>query len=110
MGKPAAAGRDGEGVDDVAFIGAAVADIAKNVGTNPAKVYVTGMSNGGIMSYTLACTTDIFAVIGPVAGTSSTRAGPRIRRRSSTSWHRRSARPLWRRRVSASSTVPRCRA
>ncbi|MGZ4584703.1 MAG: alpha/beta hydrolase family esterase [Mycobacterium sp.] len=63
-------GRPGrEGVDDVAFIGAAVADIAKNVGTNPAKVYVTGMSNGGIMSYTLACTTDIFAAIGPVAGT-----------------------------------------
>ncbi len=26
------------------------------------------MSNGGIMSYTLACTTDIFAAIGPVAG------------------------------------------
>ncbi len=63
-------GRPGrEGVDDVAFIGAAVADIAKNVGTNPAKVYVAGMSNGGIMSYTLACTTDIFAAIGPVAGT-----------------------------------------
>jgi polyhydroxybutyrate depolymerase len=26
------------------------------------------MSNGGIMSYTLACTTDIFSAIGPVAG------------------------------------------
>ena len=63
-------GRPGrEGVDDVAFIGAAVADIAKNLGTNPAKVYVTGMSNGGIMSYTLACSTEIFAAIGPVAGT-----------------------------------------
>lgn len=63
-------GRPGrEGVDDVAFIAAAVAEIAKNVGTDPARVYVTGMSNGGIMSYTLACTTDIFAAIGPVAGT-----------------------------------------
>ena len=62
-------GRPGrEGVDDVAFLTAAVADIAKNIGINPAKVYVTGMSNGGIMSYTLACTTDIFAAIGPVAG------------------------------------------
>uniref|UniRef100_UPI000ADB8C21 alpha/beta hydrolase family esterase n=1 Tax=Mycobacterium sp. UM_3 TaxID=1638774 RepID=UPI000ADB8C21 len=38
-------GRPGrEGVDDVAFIRAAVADIAKNVGTDPARVYVTGMS------------------------------------------------------------------
>ena len=65
----AAVARPGrEGVDDVAFITAAVADIAKNFGINPAKIYVTGMSNGGIMSYTLACTTDIFAAIGPVAG------------------------------------------
>ncbi|HWF27715.1 MAG TPA: PHB depolymerase family esterase [Mycobacterium sp.] len=62
-------GRPGrEGVDDVAFITAAVADIAKNLGINPAKVYATGMSNGAIMSYTLACTTDIFSAIGPVAG------------------------------------------
>src|SRR6185312_9979651 len=45
-----------------------VADIVKNGDVNPAKVYATGMSNGGIMSYTLACTTDIFSAIGPVAG------------------------------------------
>jgi polyhydroxybutyrate depolymerase len=63
-------GRSGrEGVDDVGFISAAVADIAKNIGIDPAKVYATGMSNGAIMSFTLACTTDIFAAIGPVAGT-----------------------------------------
>lgn len=63
-------GRPGrQGVDDVAFIGAAVAEIARRVGTDPARVYVAGMSNGAIMSYTLACNTDIFAAIGPVAGT-----------------------------------------
>jgi polyhydroxybutyrate depolymerase len=63
-------GRPGrEGVDDVAFISAAVADIGRNVSINPAKVYATGMSNGGIMSYTLACNTGIFAAVGPVAGT-----------------------------------------
>jgi polyhydroxybutyrate depolymerase len=63
-------GRPGrQGVDDVAFISAAVADIAKNVGVDRAKVYATGMSNGAIMSFTLACATDIFAAIGPVAGT-----------------------------------------
>lgn len=63
-------GRSGRnGVDDVGFISAAVVDIAKNLGIDPAKVYATGMSNGGIMSFTLACTTDIFAAIGPVAGT-----------------------------------------
>ena len=63
-------GRPGrEGVDDVGFITAAVADIAENVGIDPARVYATGMSNGGIMSYTLACNTGIFAAIGPVAAT-----------------------------------------
>ena len=63
-------GRPGrDGVDDVGFISAAIADVARNVGVNPDKVYATGMSNGAIMSYTLACTTDIFAAIGPVAGT-----------------------------------------
>ncbi|MCV7092487.1 extracellular catalytic domain type 1 short-chain-length polyhydroxyalkanoate depolymerase [Mycobacterium interjectum] len=63
-------GRSGrDGVDDVGFIRAAVADIANNLGVDPAKVYATGMSNGAIMSFTLACTTDIFAAIGPVAGT-----------------------------------------
>jgi polyhydroxybutyrate depolymerase len=60
------AGRDG--VDDVGFIRAVVADITRNVGIDAARVYAGGMSNGGIMSYTLACTTDIFAAIGPVAG------------------------------------------
>jgi polyhydroxybutyrate depolymerase len=62
-------GRSGrEGVDDVGFISAAIAEVVNNVGINRARVYATGMSNGGIMSYTLACTTDIFAAIGPVAG------------------------------------------
>jgi polyhydroxybutyrate depolymerase len=62
-------GRAGrEGVDDVGFIRAVVDDISRHVGIDPARIYATGMSNGGIMSYTLACTTDIFAAIGPVAG------------------------------------------
>ena len=58
-----------EGVDDVAFISAAVADVAKNVSINASRVYATGMSNGGMMSYTLACDTTLFAAIGPVSGT-----------------------------------------
>ncbi|OSC42862.1 alpha/beta hydrolase family esterase [Mycobacterium decipiens] len=58
-----------EGVDDIGFIRAVVADIAANVSINPARVFATGMSNGAIMSYTLACNTSMFAAIGPVAGT-----------------------------------------
>ncbi|MGA8547941.1 MAG: PHB depolymerase family esterase [Mycobacterium sp.] len=58
-----------EGIDDVAFVTAAVADIRRNVGIDAARVYVTGISNGGIMSYTLACETAIFAAIGPDSAT-----------------------------------------
>jgi polyhydroxybutyrate depolymerase len=38
-------------------------------GVDPAQVYVTGMSNGAMMSYALACATDILAAIAAVAGT-----------------------------------------
>jgi polyhydroxybutyrate depolymerase len=58
-----------EGIDDVGFITAAVADIEHNVGINASHVYATGMSNGGMMDYTLACDTTLFAAIGPVSGT-----------------------------------------
>jgi len=63
-GKPA-----NEGIDDVGFITAAVADIEHNVDINASHVYATGMSNGGMMDYTLACDTTLFAAIGPVSGT-----------------------------------------
>jgi polyhydroxybutyrate depolymerase len=58
-----------QGIDDVGFITAAVADIKRNVSIDASRVYATGMSNGGMMSYTLACDTSIFAAIGPVSGT-----------------------------------------
>jgi polyhydroxybutyrate depolymerase len=58
-----------EGLDDVGFITATVADIGKNLSIDSAQVYATGMSKGAIMSYTLACETGIFAAIGPVSGT-----------------------------------------
>lgn len=58
-----------DGVDDVAFITAVVGDIGRNVGIDRARVYATGISNGGIMSYTLACNTGMFAAIGPDSAT-----------------------------------------
>ena len=58
-----------QGIDDVGFITAAVADIKRNVSIDASRVYATGMSNGGMMSYTLACDTSIFGAIGPVSGT-----------------------------------------
>jgi polyhydroxybutyrate depolymerase len=56
-------------VDDVAFIAALVSDVTHRVAVDPGRVYATGMSNGAMMSYTLACRTDLFAAIAPVAGT-----------------------------------------
>jgi polyhydroxybutyrate depolymerase len=57
-------------IDDVAFVRALVADLQANYNIDPKRIYATGLSNGGIMSYRLACeASDIFAAIGPVAGT-----------------------------------------
>lgn len=57
------------GLDDAAFIVAAVAQTSQRVSIDPTQVYAAGMSNGGMMAYQLACTTTIFAAIGVVAGT-----------------------------------------
>ncbi|MGC3992750.1 MAG: PHB depolymerase family esterase [Propionicimonas sp.] len=63
-------GRPGrEGVDDVAWLSAMVARVEQLVAVDRRRVYVTGMSNGAIMAYRLACETDIFAAVAPVAGT-----------------------------------------
>lgn len=59
-------------VDDVGFITQMVNEIGQSVAIDASRVYATGMSNGAIMSYTLACHTDLFAAIAPVAGTQLT--------------------------------------
>jgi len=56
-------------VNDIGFITAMVSAIERTIGIDANRVYATGMSNGGIMTYTLACHTTIFAAIGPVAAT-----------------------------------------
>jgi len=57
------------GADDVAFIRAMVSAIERQVPIDPRRVYATGISNGGIMAYTLACRTTTFAAIGPDSAT-----------------------------------------
>lgn len=59
---------DSKGVDDVAAALAMIDDVAKAVPIDADRVYSTGFSNGGFMSYRLACETDRFAAIAPVAG------------------------------------------
>jgi polyhydroxybutyrate depolymerase len=63
-GIPAAAG-----VDDVAFIGVVVAAVRGELPIDPARIYVTGISNGGMLAYRLACDTKLFAAIGPDSAT-----------------------------------------
>jgi polyhydroxybutyrate depolymerase len=57
------------GTDDIGFITAMVSAISRAVPVNRDRVYATGISNGGIMAYDLACHTTIFAAIGPDSAT-----------------------------------------
>ena len=58
------------GIDDVAFIDAAIRATARAYATDPERLYVTGMSNGAMMTYRLACESSLpIAAIAPVAGT-----------------------------------------
>jgi polyhydroxybutyrate depolymerase len=56
-------------VDDVGFLAAMVDVVVADLQLNPAAVFATGMSNGGDMSYRLACEADWVRAIAPVAGT-----------------------------------------
>ena len=57
------------GIDDVAFFEAMVAELVAQEAVDPDRVYVTGMSNGAIMSYRLAAERpDLVTAAAPVAG------------------------------------------
>lgn len=58
-----------EKIDDVKFISALIDQMIANYKVDPKRVYVTGISNGGMMSYRVACElADKVAAIAPVAG------------------------------------------
>jgi polyhydroxybutyrate depolymerase len=59
--------------DDVGFLRAVVADVQQRMSVDPQRIFATGMSNGGMMSYRLACeASDVFRAIAAVAGTDGT--------------------------------------
>ena len=59
-----------KGIDDVGFVRAVVADVQARVRIDPARIFATGMSNGAMMSYRLACeAADLVRGIAAVAGT-----------------------------------------
>ncbi|MBU1671120.1 MAG: prolyl oligopeptidase family serine peptidase [Actinobacteria bacterium] len=56
-------------VDDAGFVRALVERLEDDYSVDPARVYATGISNGGMLSYLVASDlSDIFAAVAPVAG------------------------------------------
>jgi polyhydroxybutyrate depolymerase len=65
----AAGGQDARTSTTSHFINAVVDDIAGHVTIDPKRRYATGISNGGMLAYALACNTGTFAAIGPDSAT-----------------------------------------
>ena len=64
------------GADDVAFVSALIDRFEATDGVDPDRVYVTGLSRGGMMSYRLGCAlSDRIAAIAPVSGNMATASG-----------------------------------
>jgi polyhydroxybutyrate depolymerase len=62
-------GASNEKLDDVALFRAIFAEVDHHLNVDHRRVYATGLSNGGYMSYRLACeASDLFAAIAPGAG------------------------------------------
>ena len=60
---------DDSPINDVSFIRELVTSISQEFNLKRKKAFATGMSNGGDMSYLLACTSsDLFKAVAPVAG------------------------------------------
>ena len=74
-------GRGESAADDVAFMRALVADVEMQIGRiDRRRVFATGISNGGFMSFRLACeAADLFAAIAPVAATMPAELGARCK-------------------------------
>lgn len=64
-----------QNVDDVGFIRQIVTHLTRQMNIDRKRIYATGMSNGGMMAYRLACDMpEVFSAIASVAGTDNTRS------------------------------------
>jgi polyhydroxybutyrate depolymerase len=50
-------------VDDVAFLTQMVAMLERRASIDTHRIYITGVSNGGVMAYRMACQTTLFAAV-----------------------------------------------
>lgn len=65
-------GLPGETVDDFGFLEALIDTISAHYSINQSRIYATGLSNGGYMSYYLACESNKLAAIASVAASMTT--------------------------------------
>jgi polyhydroxybutyrate depolymerase len=64
-----------QGVDDVGFIREIVQRLSAEPGIDAKRIFANGISNGGMMSYRLACDMpEVFKAIASVAGTDNTKS------------------------------------
>jgi polyhydroxybutyrate depolymerase len=56
-------------VNDVAFLTQMVTRLRGEISIDPDRVYIAGVSNGGIMAYRMACETSVFAAVGADSAT-----------------------------------------
>lgn len=69
-------GASAEQLDDVALFRAILQEVGGHLNVDLDRVYATGLSNGGFMSYRLACqATDMLAAVAPGAGAIGTNQG-----------------------------------
>ena len=62
-------GRAGDEVDDSAYLSAVIANVRAGHDVDPARIYVMGHSNGGFMSFRMACDhADVIAAIVSIEG------------------------------------------
>lgn len=61
-------------VDDVGFIREVIRRVERQASIDPRRVFATGMSNGAMMSWRLACEAPEIRAIAPVEGTDNTRS------------------------------------
>lgn len=56
-------------VDDLGFLKALAADLQDRYDLDPSRTFITGFSNGGFMSYVMACQApEVFRAVAPVGG------------------------------------------
>lgn len=66
-----------DGWDDVAYVDTLLDELHRALNLDEARLYATGISNGGAMSHRLACErAEVFAAIAPVAGENQALATP----------------------------------